>query len=71
MLGKIEGRRIRGKWKMRWLNNITESRDMNLSNLQEVVVDRGVWHAEVHCVSKSWTKLVTEQENNDHEGELY
>ena len=54
MLGKIEGRRRRGQQRMRWLNSITDSMDMNLSRLQETVKDRGVLWATVHGVTKSW-----------------
>ena len=55
MLGKIEGKRRRGWQRMRWLDSITDSVDMNLSKLQETVKDRGVWHAVVQGVAKSWT----------------
>ena len=58
MLGKIEGRRRRGRKRMRWLDSITDSMDVNLSKLQEMVEDRGVWPAlQVHGVAKSWTQL--------------
>ena len=57
MVGKTEGRRRRERQRMRWLDGISDSIDMSLNKLQEIVKDRGGWHAAIHWVTKNWTQF--------------
>ena len=62
MLGKIEGKRRRGQQRMKWLDSITDSMDMSLCKLQEMVKERGAWSVAIHGVTRSWINLATEQQ---------
>ena len=68
LLGGIGGRRRRGRQRMRWLDDITDSMDVGLSELREMVMDREAWHAAIHGVAKSWTRLSDWTELNRTEG---